>query len=175
MKKKTIKLKEPSFIQSINISKEWCQDWEDDLISDEVLADRVSELIKTKNGLRGFFAYALSDLNCKLLDRLPSSLIFKLTEGGEEIIKITIKNFIMSTAQIINHQRDNKPDYEITSKNISERCSNLLKVMDTNIVTKEINLIMSNIDDMSNSFDNSIKYDEEQKSFIKEEIEKIAQ
>ena len=80
MKKKTIKLKEPSFIQSINISKEWCQDWEDDLISDEVLADRVSELIKTKNGLRGFFAYALSDLNCKLLDRLPSSLIFKLTE-----------------------------------------------------------------------------------------------
>ena len=175
MKKKTIKLKEPSFIQSINISKEWCQDWEDDLISDEVLADRVSELIKTKNGLRGFFAYSLSDLNCKLLDRLPSSLIFKLTEGGEEIIKITIKNFIMSTAQIINHQRDNKPDYEITSKNISERCSNLLKVMDTNIVTKEINLIMSNIDDMSNSFDNSIKYDEEQKSFIKEEIEKIAQ
>jgi len=56
MKKKTINLKEASFTQAINISAQWCKDWGEDLLSEEVLADRIAELIKTKNGLRGFFA-----------------------------------------------------------------------------------------------------------------------
>ena len=76
MEKKTINNNEPSFIQSINISNEWCKEWEENLLSDEVLSDRISELIKSKNGLRGFFAYALSDIDCTLLDKLPTSIIF---------------------------------------------------------------------------------------------------
>ena len=71
MTKKAINLKETSFTQAINISAQWCKEWGEDLLSEEVLADRVAELIKTKNGLRGFFAYALSDQNCYLLDKLP--------------------------------------------------------------------------------------------------------
>ena len=82
MKKKTINLKEASFTQAINISAQWCKEWEEDVLSDEVLADRIAELIKSKNGLRGFFAYALSDKDCFLLDKLPFSLIYKLNEGG---------------------------------------------------------------------------------------------
>ena len=72
MKEKTINLKEASFTQAINISALWCKEWGEDLLSEEVLADRISELIKTKNGLRGFFAYALSDRDCYLLDNIPS-------------------------------------------------------------------------------------------------------
>ena len=71
MEKKTTKNKVPTFEQAYDIAKLWCKDWEDDLLSEEVLADRISELIKTKNGLRGFFAYALSDKDCLLLDKLP--------------------------------------------------------------------------------------------------------
>ena len=56
MIKKAINLKETSFTQAINISALWCKEWGEDLLSEEVLADRVAELIKTKNGLRGFFA-----------------------------------------------------------------------------------------------------------------------
>lgn len=56
MKKKAINYKKTSFTQAINISALWCKEWEDDLLSEEVLADRIAELIKTKNGLRGFFA-----------------------------------------------------------------------------------------------------------------------
>ena len=62
MNKKTITSEKPSFYQSIDIANKWCKDWEEELLSDEVLADRVAELVKTKNGLRGFFAYALSDM-----------------------------------------------------------------------------------------------------------------
>ena len=76
MKKKTINSKEISFTQAINISAEWCTEWDEDLLSEEVLADRIAELIKTTNGRRGFFAYALSDKDCLLLDKLPFSLIY---------------------------------------------------------------------------------------------------
>ena len=82
MEKKTIDLKEASFTQAINISAQWCKEWGEDLLSEEVLADRIAELTKTRNGLRGFFAYALSDKDCFLLDKLPFSLIYKLNDGG---------------------------------------------------------------------------------------------
>ena len=175
MKKKTIIIQEPSFIQSINIAKDWCKEWDDDLLSDEVLADRIKELVKTKNGTRGFFAYALSDSKCTLLDRLPSSLIFILRERGDHIVEITVKNLFMSSAQIINHQKDENFEYAERSNNISDRCINLLKVLDTKLVTIKINKMLSEIDNMGNSFDNAVKYSAEQKSFIRKKVNEIAQ
>ena len=174
MDKKTITSENPSFYQSIDIANQWCKDWEEELLSDEVLADRVAELIKTKNGLRGFFAYTLSDINCSLLDKLPSSLIFKFVEGGEQIVEITVKNLIMSSAQIINHQRDNKPEYEEMSANISDRCINILKVLDTKLVNNKVNMILNNLDNLGNSLNNSKNYDSIQKKFIREKISEIA-
>jgi len=175
MKKKTIISKNPTFIQSINIAKEWCKEWDDDLLSDEVFADRIKELLKTKSGIRGFFAYALSDSNCTLLDKLPSSIIFTLRESGQDIVEITIKNLFMSSAQILNHQKDKKFDYAERSNNISDRCINLLKELDTKLVTKKINEMLSEIDNMGNSFDNEIKYSAEQKNYIREKVNEIAQ
>jgi hypothetical protein len=175
MEKKTINLKEASFIQAINISAQWCKEWEEDLLSEEVLADRIAELIKTKNGLRGFFAYALSDKDCFLLDKLPFSLIYKLNEGGKTVVEIVVKNLIMSSAQIIIHRRENNDEYEMTSKNISERCKAILRLLETQLVTKTVNQILKDLDTMGNSLNNSTKYDTEQKKFIKKQFFDIAQ
>ena len=81
----------------------------------------------------------------------------------------------MSSAQIIVHQRDNNHEYEITSEKISDRCKAILRLLETKSVTKSVNQILKNLDDMGNSFDNSIKYDLEQKEFIKKQILDIAQ
>jgi hypothetical protein len=175
MEKKTINLKEASFIQAINISAQWCKEWEEDLLSEEVLADRIAELIKTKNGLRGFFAYALSDKDCFLLDKLPFSLIYKLNEGGKTVVEIVVKNLIMSSAQIIFHRKENNYEYEITSENIAERCKAILRLLETQLVTKTINQILKDLDTMGNSLNNSTKYDTEQKKFIKKQFFDIAQ
>ena len=142
MEKKTINLKEASFTQAINVSAQWCKEWGEDLLSEEVLADRISELTKTRNGLRGFFAYALSDKDCFLLDKLPFSLIYKLNEGGDAVTEIVVKNLIMSSAQIIIHRRENNHEYEITSEIISERCKAILKLINTNSVTNTVNKIL---------------------------------
>ncbi len=175
MEKKTINLKEASFTQAINISAQWCKEWGEDLLSEEVLADRIAELIKTKNGLRGFFAYALSDKDCFLLDKLPFSLIFKLNEGGNAVVEIVVKNLIMSTAQIIIHRREKNHEYELISENISDRCKCILRLLETNLVTKTVNQVLKDLDNMGNSFDKSIKYDLEQKELIKKQIHNIAQ
>ena len=175
MKKKTIIHQNPSFIQSINITKDWCEDWNEELLSDEVLADRINELLKTKNGIRGFFAYTLSDTNCTLLDKLPSSLIFTFRDRGEHIVEITIKNLFMSSAQAHNHQKDKNVEYAEKSHNISDRCINLLKELDTKLVTKKVNEMLSEIDNMGNSFDKGIKYSAEQKNYIRDKVNEIAQ
>ena len=139
------------------------------------MADRVAELIKTKNGLRGFFAYALSDQNCYLLDKLPFSFVFKLQEAGNDVVEIVIKNLIMSSAQIIVHEIDNNLEYKSNSENISERCKSILRVLETKSVTKNITQIMNDLDNLGNSFDNSKKYNDKQKEFIKHQILDIAQ
>ncbi len=175
MKKKTINLKKASFIQAINISALWCKEWSEELLSEEVLADRIAELITTKNGLRGFFAYALSDKDCYLLDNLPASIVFMLTQGGEKVVEIIVKNLLMSSAQIIVHRREKNLEYKLSSENISERCKGILRVLDTKLVTRTINQIIKDLDDMGNSFDNSTKYDEKQKEFIKQQIFDISQ
>ena len=175
MKNKPINLIEASFTQAINISAQWCKEWGEDLLSEEVLADRISELIKIKNGLRGFFAYALSDKDCLLLDKLPFSLIYKLNEGGNAVTEIVVKNLVMSSAQIIIHQRDNNREYEIISEIISDRCKAILRLLETKLVTKTINQVLKDLNNMGNSFDKSKKYDLEQKEFIKKQILDITQ
>ena len=174
MKKKAINVKETSFIQAINISAQWCKEWDEDLLSEEVLSDRIAELIKTKNGLRGFFAYALSDQNCLLLDKLPYSLVYKLQEGGNDVVEIVVKNLIMSSAQIVIHDRENNLEYKSNSENISERCKNILRILESKLVTKNIKQIIKDLDELGNSFDKSKNYDDEQKEFIKCQIFDIA-
>ena len=175
MEKKAINLKETSFTQAINISAEWCKEWEEELLSEEVLADRVAELIKTKNGIRGFFAYALSDQDCYLLDKLPFSVVFKLQEVGNSVVEILVKNLIMSSAQVVLHEREKNLVYKSNSENISERCKNILRLLDTKLVTNTINQIIKDLDNLGNSFDYSKKYDDNQKEFIKKQIFDIAE
>jgi len=80
----------------------------------------------------------------------------------------------MSSAQIIIHRRDNNDEYEMTSENISDRCKAILRLLETKSVANSVNQVLRNLDNMGNSFDNSLKYDSEQKEFIKKQILDIA-
>ena len=81
----------------------------------------------------------------------------------------------MSSAQIIIHRRENNHEYEMVSENISDRCKAILRLLETKTVTKFVYQVLRDLDDMGNSFDNSVKYDSDQKEFIKKQILDIAQ
>jgi len=130
----------PTFKQAMEATMIWCKSWENDEISDEVISDRIGELIKTVEGARGFFVVSLS-IDCPLMDRFPDALIFQLRSSGEIVVDLTVKNLAMSSAMIITH-RNNKDPQEIQSERIKIRCIELLKLLDSTQVKKRLDVLL---------------------------------
>ncbi len=133
----------PTFKQAMEATMIWCKSWENDEISDEVISDRIGELIKTVEGARGFFVISFS-IDCPLMDRLPDALIFQLRSSEEIVVDLTVKNLAMSSAMVITHRENNDPQ-EIQSERIKIRCIELLKLLDSNQVKKRIDVLLEAI------------------------------
>ena len=130
----------PTFKEAMEATMIWCKSWENDEISDEVISDRIGELIKTVEGARGFFVVSLS-IDCPLMDRFPDALIFQLRNSGEIVVDLTVKNLAMSSAMIITH-RKNKDPQEMQSKRIKIRCIELLKLLDSTQVKNRLSKLL---------------------------------
>ena len=164
----------PTFKEAMQASMIWCKSWESDEISDEVISDRIGELIKTVEGARGFFVVSLS-IDCPLMDRFPDALIFQLRNSGEYVVDLTVKNLAMSSAMIITH-RNNKDPQEIQSQRIKIRCIELLKLLDSTQVKKRLDVLLEatkgNGTDLK--FLNKWGYNDEQINAISESIYEVA-
>ena len=64
----------PTFKEAMEASMIWCKSWENDEISDEVISDRIGELIKTVEGARGFFVEGFSSFASLESESLQVSL-----------------------------------------------------------------------------------------------------
>ena len=166
--------KKPTFKEAMQASMIWCKSWENDEITDEVISDRIGELIKTEEGARGFFVVSLS-IDCPLMDRFPDALIFQLRSSGEIVVDLTVKNLAMSSAMLITH-RNNKNTQAIQSERIKIRCIELLKLLDSNQVKKRLDVLLEatkgNGTDLK--FLNKWGYSEEQINAISESIYEVA-
>ena len=166
--------KKPTFKEAMQATMLWCKSWEDDEISDEVISDRIGELIKTVEGARGFFVVSLS-MDCHLMDRLPDALIFQLRSSGEIVVDLTVKNLAMSSAMIITH-RNNRDPQEIQSERIKNRCIELLKLLDSSKVKKRLDVLLDATkgDGTDLEFLEKWGYNEEQIMAISESIYNVA-
>ena len=164
----------PTFKEAMDATMIWCNSWENDEISDEVISDRIGELIKTFDGARGFFVVSLS-IDCPLMDRFPDALIFKLRSSGELIVDLTVKNLAMSSAMVIKHRENN--DLQVfQSERIKIRCIELLKLLNSNQVKKRLDVLLEatkgNGTDLK--FLNKWDYNDEQINAISESIYEVA-
>ena len=166
--------KKPTFKEAMQVSMLWCESWENDEISDEVISDQIGELIKTVDGARGFFVVSLS-IDCPLMDRLPDALIYQLRHSGEIVVDLTVKNLAMSSAMIVKH-RDNKDPLEIQSKRIKTRCIELLKLLDSSLVKKRLDVLLDAIKGSGRDlkFLDKWGYNQDQINAISESIYQIA-
>ena len=164
----------PTFKEAMQASMIWCKSWENDEISDEVISDRIGELIKTVEGARGFFVVSLS-IDCPLMDRFPDALIFQLRSSGEIVVDLTVKNLAMSSAMIITH-RMNKDPLETQSERIKNRCIELLKLLDSTQVKKRLDVLVEAIKGNGSDlkFLNKWRYNDEQLNAILESINEVA-
>ncbi len=165
----------PSFKQAVEFSMLWCDAWNEGELSDEVLADRVSELVNSENGARGFLAVSLST-NTPLIDRLPDSLVIQLRAAGDLIVDLTVKNLAMSTAMSIHHHRNSSINQQRGSERVTARCIDLLRVLDPNSVKNRLEKMLNGIEGLGPDIEflKKWQYDKEQKLAIATKINQVA-
>ncbi len=165
-----------SFQEAMTASLVWCNAWEKGELSDEVLADKVSKLLTSKDGARGFFVISLSG-DCPLLDRLPDPLIVQLQSAGEVVVDLTVRNMAMSKAMAIHHQRKADFKQKDRSERVTSRCIDILRLLESKAVKKRIEQLLDALKGKGEdvNFLERWNYDEEQKKAIKNCILSIAE
>ena len=168
---------EPTFEQAMNAAILWCNAWEKGELSDEVLADRVSELLASKCGARGFLVISLAS-SCPLMDRLPEPFVLQLREAGEIVVDLAVRNLAMSTAMAIHHQREGDVKQKIGSERVIARSLDLLRLLEPKKVKERLEKLLkaaTNGEGDDVSFLERRGYDKEQKLAIASNIYAVAE
>lgn len=132
---------QPTFQQAMDITVQWLDLWENGELSDEVLADRVAELVASRDGGRGFFVVSLAG-DCPLMDRLPDPLVAQLRLAGEGVVDLTARNLAMSTAMTLHHQRSADPEQQSRSERVRARCTELLRLLEPEAVKGRLETLL---------------------------------
>ena len=132
---------EPSFQQAMEIAAGWLKQWDDEEMSDEVLADRVGELVASRDGARGFFVVSLAG-DSALMDRLPEALVHKLQEAGDGVVDLTARNLAMSAAMTIHHRANGDDDQAAGSERVNVRCTELLRQLESPRVKERLETLL---------------------------------
>ena len=166
----------PNFEQSMNIAILWCNSWEAGNLSDEVLADRIGELIVSREGARGFFAVSLS-IDSPLMDRIPDPVIFQLRKSGEMVVHLTVKNLAMSSAMAYHHKKNKDSFHQLKSERITSRCIELLRLLESSFVKKHLDSLLAAIKGQGEyvEFLERWNYSKLQKESIMKSIYSVAQ
>jgi len=135
-------LREPSFPQAMEITAQWLGLWEHGELSDEVLADRVAELVASRDGARGFFVVALAG-DSPLMDRLPDPLALALRLAGAGVVDLSVRNLAMSNAMALHHQRAGDAQQQAGSERVALRCLELLRLLEPAAVRDRLEILLA--------------------------------
>lgn len=115
--------------------------WERGELSDEVLADRVAELVASRDGARGFFVASLPAEN-PLMDRLPEPLLLQLRAAGDGVVDLTARNLAMSTAMEWHHRQSGDEEHRLGSERVKVRSTELLKMLEPTRVMERLEQLL---------------------------------
>jgi hypothetical protein len=134
--------RQPSFAEALEIAGQWIGLWEAGELSDEVLADRVGELVASRDGARGFFVVALAG-DAPLMDRLPEPLVLQLRLAGEPVVDLMVRNLAMSTAMVLTHGRSGDLAQQAASERVQSRSQELLRQLDPLAVKQRLEPLLA--------------------------------
>jgi hypothetical protein len=160
----------------MEIAAQWLGLWERGELSDEVLADRVGELVVSRDGARGFFVVALAG-DSPLMDRLPEPLVLQLRAAGEGVVDLTARNLAMSTAMALHHRRSGDGQQQEGSERVQLRCTELLRLLQPEAVKRRLETLLAATAGAGEdvAFLARWGYDEQQKAAIAAAVEAVAE
>ncbi|MCP9849722.1 hypothetical protein [Cyanobium sp. Morenito 9A2] len=160
----------------MEIATQWLALWEAGELSDEVLADRVGELVDSLDGARGFFVVSLAG-DSPVMDRLPEPLLLSLRLAGELVVDLTARNLAMSTAMALHHGRSGDAAQQAGSERVQTRCTELLRHLEPGAVKARLERLLAATADSGDdvAFLERWGYDDDQKAAIAAAIEAVAE
>ena len=163
-----------SFQDAIAQSSEWIRRWDQEELSDDVLADAVGKIVCERDGARGFFVASLTG-ESPLMDRLPEPLLHQLRMAGEGVVDLTVRNLAMSSAMSVHHKRQQNQTLMEGSLRVRSRCIDLLKQLDPSLVKERLEKLLDGLDfkGEDQEFINRWGYDDEQKTEIRTAIQAV--
>lgn len=169
-------LREPTFQQAMEITVQWLALWESGELSDEVLGDRVAELVASRDGARGFFVVSLAG-DCPLMDRLPEPLLLQLRLAGAGVVDLSVRNLAMSTAMALHHQRAADAVQQGASERVQARCIDLLRGLEPQAVKQRLETLLAATagEGEDVAFLDRWGYDADQRAAIAAAIEAVAE
>ena len=132
---------QPTFQQAMEITAAWLQQWENEEITDEVLADRIGEMVSSRDGARGCFVVSLAG-DSALMDRLPDAVVGQLRAAGSDVVDLSVRNLAMSTAMAVTHGRSGDSAQQSGSQRVSSRCSELLRQLEPALVKERLEQLL---------------------------------
>ena len=133
---------QPTFQQAMEITAAWLQQWDNEEISDEVLADRIGEMVASRDGARGFFVVSLAGESA-LMDRLPDAVVGQLRSAGAGVVDLSVRNLAMSTAMAVHHRRTGDEAQQAGSERVSSRCIELLRLLEPAEVKERLEQLLA--------------------------------
>lgn len=142
MREQTTTPSQNRFVESMQLSAAWLSSWETGELSDEVLADRVVDLVRDRDGARGFFVVAMTS-EIPLLDRQPEALLGALRQAGEPVVDLTVRNLVMSSAMAVHHARHDDRSQLEGSQRVRQRAAELLRQLAPDRVRRRLEPMLS--------------------------------
>lgn len=161
-----------SFEQAIALAQTLLSAMEADSLSESEIEQAVSALVQSQNGARGFFVTYLTDER-SLADRPSPGVIRALQSAPEGVAELLVKNLAMSTAMILTHERHQKSEMAVGSKQVQRRTLQLmhqLKLPEVEIQLQHLQHSIATGEGKYANFLNRWGYDSEQQQAIQQVV-----
>ncbi|MGD1806923.1 hypothetical protein ACP6PL_15985 [Dapis sp. BLCC M126] len=164
-----------TFEEAIALTQEIMSQMETGQLSEAEIEALIGDLVKSKNGARGFFVGYLTD--SKPLADNPSPSIFKALESAPEIVvELLVKNLAMCSAMVVHHQRNQDEETANDSKKVRSRTTKLIKSVNIPGLSDNILELYQATTTGQGNYTDFLKrwgYDTEQLKAIKQAIEPL--
>ena len=161
-----------SFPQAIAGTQSLMNQINSNKLSEVEIQQKVSLILSSKNGGRGFFVtYLTSDLT--LADNPSIGVLSGLKSAMEISSELLVKNLAMSSAMIVAHDLNNDSESVAGSQRVCQRTCNLIQQLDLQLIEKKLQEMQNTIENGSGKYQEFIErwdYSSEQKRAIQDTI-----